>query len=576
MWRWTHWGVSLQALTDSGPLGSLSPDPHRTAATGESLSSPSQDSGHCGVSSRPSQDSGHWGVSLQALTGQRPLWSLSPDPHRTAATGESLSRPSGQRPTVESLSRPSQDSGHCGVSLQTLTGQRPTGESLSRPSQDSGPLGSLSPGPHRTAAHWGVSLQALTGQRPTVESLSRPSQDSGPLGSLSPGPHRTAAPWGVSLQALTGQRPTVESLSRPSQDSGPLWSLSPGPHRTAAHWGVSLQALTGQRPLGVSLQALTGQWPTGESLSRPSQDSGPLGSLSPGPHRTVAHWGVSLQALTGQRPLGSLSPGPHRTAAHCGVSLTCYVSLTDFRSDDSIKQDKERDEDDVEIVSYELKKDGIVSQYGKNHTEEEKKLMKGNMFQMSKWFFDTPGVVNSSQLINLLTQDELFRVIQKGLIKPRPFILPPNQVMFVSGLGRLDYIQGEKSIVVTVHTSSMLPVHIVKCEEADTFYEENVGTDILGVPLGDGERLSALPPLVGKEYYLNAIDMKTASADIQLSSLGWVSFCIPRGLTVGIKAYVPGGKGCSIREPALLPNAKVFRGPRIRGTAMYKLPKPVS
>ncbi|KAL5015734.1 hypothetical protein ScPMuIL_005323 [Solemya velum] len=129
--------------------------------------------------------------------------------------------------------------------------------------------------------------------------------------------------------------------------------------------------------------------------------------------------------------------------------------------------------------------------------------------------------------------------------------------MFVSGLGRLDYIQGEKSIVVTVHTSSMLPVHIVKSEEADTFYKENVGTDILGVPLGDGERLSALPPLVGKEYYLNAIDMKTASADIQLSSLGWVSFCIPRGLTVGIKAYVPGGKGVSIREPALLPSAKV-------------------
>lgn len=43
------------------------------------------------------------------------------------------------------------------------------------------------------------------------------------------------------------------------------------------------------------------------------------------------------------------------------------------------------------------------------------------------------------------------------------------------------------------------------------------------VPLGDGERLSALPPLVGKEYYLNAIDMKTASADIQLSSLGTVN-----------------------------------------------------
>ncbi|KAL5015741.1 hypothetical protein ScPMuIL_005330 [Solemya velum] len=71
------------------------------------------------------------------------------------------------------------------------------------------------------------------------------------------------------------------------------------------------------------------------------------------------------------------------------ATLIGYVSLTDFRSDDSIKQDKERDEDNVEIVSYELKKDGIVSQYGRNHTEEEKKLMKGNMFQMSKWFFDT-------------------------------------------------------------------------------------------------------------------------------------------------------------------------------------------
>ena len=46
-----------------------------------------------------------------------------------------------------------------------------------------------------------------------------------------------------------------------------------------------------------------------------------------------------------------------------------------------------------------------------------------------------------TQVINLLTQSELSVVLSNKLLQPRTFMVKPAQSLFVSGLGRIDYVE---------------------------------------------------------------------------------------------------------------------------------------
>lgn len=60
----------------------------------------------------------------------------------------------------------------------------------------------------------------------------------------------------------------------------------------------------------------------------------------------------------------------------------------------------------------------------------------------SKWCYDTPGVVQADQILNMLTVDELMYVIPRELIKPETFRLKPGMTLFIAGLARLDFKEG--------------------------------------------------------------------------------------------------------------------------------------
>ena len=47
----------------------------------------------------------------------------------------------------------------------------------------------------------------------------------------------------------------------------------------------------------------------------------------------------------------------------------------------------------------------------------------------------------ATQVINLLTQSELSVVLSNKLLQPRTFMVKPTQTLFVSGLGRIDYVE---------------------------------------------------------------------------------------------------------------------------------------
>lgn len=117
------------------------------------------------------------------------------------------------------------------------------------------------------------------------------------------------------------------------------------------------------------------------------------------------------------------------------------------------------------------------------------------IFKQSKWLYDTPGVIQEEQTINLLTSAELLHVIPKKTLWPRVFYVHPGQTLFLSGLGRVDYLGGSSEMRLSVFASDELSLLIVRTEKADEIYKELVGTELINVPKGDKQRLQDWPSL---------------------------------------------------------------------------------
>lgn len=113
----------------------------------------------------------------------------------------------------------------------------------------------------------------------------------------------------------------------------------------------------------------------------------------------------------------------------------------------------------------------------------------------SRWCYDTPGVIQPDQIIHLLTTDELLRVIPKKIILPRVYYIHKGMTLFLAGLGRIDYVDGPERIRLAVFSSAKLPILIVHTKEAEDIYSNCKGTEILGVPMGDEERMNKFPAL---------------------------------------------------------------------------------
>ncbi|XP_031632893.1 nitric oxide-associated protein 1 [Contarinia nasturtii] len=200
-------------------------------------------------------------------------------------------------------------------------------------------------------------------------------------------------------------------------------------------------------------------------------------------------------------------------------------------------------------------------------------------FKFGKWLYDTPGVIQNEQIINLLTSEELLYTIPKETLWPRVFILYPGQTLFLSGLGRIDYTGGASEVRLAVYASEKLSILITSTNMADEIYEQCLGTDILNVPRGTDKRLQEFPALKRHSDKIsigNYAEFRTISAcDIILSSAGWVSVNIPPSQMANFHAWTPEGRGIFVRKPALLPYAaELYRGKRMRFTPAYTQKEP--
>lgn len=120
---------------------------------------------------------------------------------------------------------------------------------------------------------------------------------------------------------------------------------------------------------------------------------------------------------------------------------------------------------------------------------------KNKAYADSKWFFDTPGVVQNDQIINMLTASELLDVVPKKVLWPRILLMKPGHSLFLAGLGRVDFIGGTESLRLAVYASDRLPVLIVDTAKADQVYRECLGSKLLSVPRGDADRMAKWPEL---------------------------------------------------------------------------------
>ena len=128
------------------------------------------------------------------------------------------------------------------------------------------------------------------------------------------------------------------------------------------------------------------------------------------------------------------------------------------------------------------------------------------------YIYDTPGIIHRHQMAHYLTAKNLKYVSPKKEIKPKTYQLNPEQTLFLGGLGRFDFIAGEKQ-GFTAFFDNELKLHRTKLEGASAFYDKHLGT--LLTPPNSKEK-EDFPKLV--QHVFN-IKEKT---DLVISGLGWI------------------------------------------------------
>lgn len=151
-------------------------------------------------------------------------------------------------------------------------------------------------------------------------------------------------------------------------------------------------------------------------------------------------------------------------------------------------------------------------------------------FEDGAYLIDTPGIIHRHQMAHYLDDKSLKLVSPQKELRPITFQLNPEQTLFLGGLGRFDYISGERNSV-TCYFSQALHLHRTKLSGADAFYQKHIG--------------GLLTPMPIEQTNLKRVEFQvTGNSDIVISGLGWIT--IHQKGKVAI--YTPHGVDVTIRE----------------------------
>ena len=148
--------------------------------------------------------------------------------------------------------------------------------------------------------------------------------------------------------------------------------------------------------------------------------------------------------------------------------------------------------------------------------------------------YDTPGIIHRHQMAHYLSAKNLKYISPKKEIKPKTYQLNPEQTLFLGGLGRFDFLSGDKQ-GFTAYFDNELQLHRTKLAGAGEFYEKHVGS-LLTPP--SKKEVSDFPQLVKHELKIEA------KTDVVFSGLGWIRVTGP----AKIAAWAPDGVAVVIRK----------------------------
>lgn len=134
------------------------------------------------------------------------------------------------------------------------------------------------------------------------------------------------------------------------------------------------------------------------------------------------------------------------------------------------------------------------------------------------YLIDTPGIVNKRQMTHYVSEKDVKKITPMKEIKSRVYQLESEQTLFIGGLARIDFIQGDKQPFVC-YFSNEVPIHRTKLEKAAEMYEKHVG-NMLAPPSGDSK--DTFPRLRSQSFRIS--ERKT---EVVLPGLGWITF--PKG-----------------------------------------------
>lgn len=154
-------------------------------------------------------------------------------------------------------------------------------------------------------------------------------------------------------------------------------------------------------------------------------------------------------------------------------------------------------------------------------------------FDDASSLYDTPGIMNSHQMTSRVSDEELKLIIPQSEVKPMTYQLSAKQSLYIEGLARMDYLEGEKGSF-TCFFSKRLTIQRTKLENADGLYNRHK-TLKLCLP-----EIATIDQMKAYEFHFDGKKM-----DLVIAGLGFIS--IKTKGTVVIR--VPAGIDVIMREP---------------------------
>ncbi len=151
---------------------------------------------------------------------------------------------------------------------------------------------------------------------------------------------------------------------------------------------------------------------------------------------------------------------------------------------------------------------------------------------------DTPGIVNDFQVTNYLETGSLKKIIPVSEVKQRIYQLNSSQTVFISGLFRMDFVSGERSIFA-FFVSKNIELHRTKLENADSFYQKHICSGPL-VPPTESE-YATLPKLEAKVIKINE-----GRVSIGMAGMGY--FNVVANSDIEIVMHAPKGVLVDVRK----------------------------